>query len=136
MRATIARVNNASVSEPLGFGWDPAVLPTDVPTHSVERAVFRLHKSLPEYVWDAAALEGNPLTLPEVQTLMDGVTVGGRRLSDERQVVNLVDSSKELIRLVKAEEFRLDKPTSDHLHEIIARDEHFDAGRFRGEGAE
>lgn len=118
----------------LGFRWDRGLVPTDVPVHSVERAVFRLHKSLPEYVWDAAVLEGNPFTFPDVQTLMDGVTVGGHRLSDERQVLNLVESARDLLRLVKEGRFVLDKATSDHLHAVIARDEAFDAGYFRGEG--
>lgn len=124
------------VFDAVGFRWDRSLVPTDVPVHSVERATFRLHKSLPEYVWDAAVLEGNPFTFPVVQTLMDGVTVGGHRLSDERQVLKLVESARELLRLVKEGRFVLDKATSDHLHAIIARDEAFDAGRFPGEGEE
>ncbi|MGF1663230.1 MAG: cell filamentation protein Fic [Kineosporiaceae bacterium] len=120
----------------LGFRWDRGLVPADVPVHSLERAVFRLHKSLPEYVWDAAVLEGNPFTFPDVQTLMDGVTVGGHRIGDERQVLNLVESARELLRLVRERRFALDKARSDHLHAIIARDEAFDAGSFRGEGAE
>jgi Fic family protein len=137
--------------EALGFRWDRAIVPTDVPVHSIERAVFRLHKALPEFVWDASMLEGNPFTFPEVQTLLDGVTVGGHEISDERQVLNLADSARELLRLVTERRFVLDKATSDHLHAIIAREEAamptaslasldrsdaFDAGRFRGEGAE
>jgi Fic family protein len=129
-------VDEQRVFDALGFRWDRGVVTGDVPVHSVERAVFRLHKSLPEYVWDAAVLEGNPFTFPDVQTLMDGVTVGGHRLGDERQVLNLVESARELLRLVKEGGFALDKATSDHLHAIIARDEAFDAGHFRGEGQE
>jgi len=49
---------------------------------------------LPEYVWDAGVLEGNPFTFPEVKTLLDGVTVGGRKLSDQEQILNLAQSSK------------------------------------------
>ena len=30
---------------------------------------------LPEYVWDAGVLEGNPFTFPEVKTLLEGVTI-------------------------------------------------------------
>ena len=44
---------------------------------------------LPEYVWDAGVLEGNPFTFPEVKTLLEGVTVGGRKLSDQEQILNL-----------------------------------------------
>jgi Fic family protein len=122
--------------ETLGFEWDRSVVPAEVPVHSVERAVFRLHKALPEYVWDASVLEGNPFTFPEVQTLLDGVTVGGHKLSDERQVLNLVESARELLRLVRERRFALDKPTSDYLHALIARDEAFDAGYLRSEGSE
>lgn len=120
----------------VGFEWDRSFVPTNVPVHSVERAVFRLHKALPEFVWDASVLEGNPFTFPEVQTLLDGVTVGGHKLSDERQVLNLAESARELLTLVKERRFVLDKATSDHLHSLIARDEAFDAGQFRGEGSE
>ncbi|MFB4304829.1 hypothetical protein [Actinomadura sp. GTD37] len=87
-----------------------------------------------EFVWDAAQLEGNPFTYPEVQTLMDGVTVGGRKVSDEQQVLALADSSRELLGLVSNGEFVLDKATSDRLHAIIARDEALESGMFRGEG--
>jgi Fic family protein len=120
----------------LGFEWDRSLVPTDVPVHSVERAAFRLHKALPEFVWDASMLEGNPFTFPEVQALLDGVAVGGHKVSDERQVLSLADSAKELLVLVREGRFALDKPTSDHLHAIIAHDEAFDAGHFRGKGSE
>lgn len=39
-----------AVFSALGFEWDRSLVPTGVPVHSVERAVFRLHKALPEYV--------------------------------------------------------------------------------------
>ncbi|TDD76683.1 cell filamentation protein Fic [Actinomadura darangshiensis] len=102
--------------------------------HTPERAVWRYRRSLPEFVWDAAQLEGNPFTYPEVQTLMDGVTVGGRKVSDERQVLALADASREVLDLVTGGEFVLEKATSDRLHAIIARDEALESGMFRGEG--
>lgn len=129
-------MGDEQVFEDLGLRWARSVVPTGVPVHSVERAVFRLHKALPEYVWDASMLEGNPFTYPEVLTVLDGVTVGGHKISDERQVLNLADSARELLTMVRGNRFSLDKATSDHLHAIIARDEAFDAGYFRGEGAE
>jgi hypothetical protein len=51
-------------------------------------------------------------------------------------VLNLADSARELLTMVRDGRFALDKATSDHLHAIIARDEAFDAGHFRGEGVE
>jgi Fic family protein len=91
---------------------------------------------LAEFVWDASVLEGNPLTFPEVKTLLDGVTVGGRKISDQEQVLNLAESSKHLLALVKAGKFALDKLTFTELHALVARNEALEWGHFRGEGAE
>lgn len=125
-----------SMTEALGYTWDQSAVPRNIPSLSVERAVWRFQRSLPEYVWDAAVLEGNPFTYPEVQTLLDGITVGGRKISDEQQVLNLAEAANELLRLVKTREFRLAKETSDHLQYLIARDEALESGHFMGEGKE
>ena len=122
------------MEEALGYRWDQSAVPRDVPSFSVERAVWRFQHSLPEYVWDAAVLEGNPFTYPEVQTLLDGITVGGRKISDEQQVLNLAEAANELLRLVKTGEFHLAKEISDNLQYLIARDEALESGHFRGEG--
>ncbi|MDR2128049.1 MAG: Fic family protein [Burkholderiaceae bacterium] len=91
---------------------------------------------LPEFVWDASMLEGNPFTFPEVKTLLDGVTVGGRKITDQQQILNLAESSRLLLALVKKGQFSLDKTTFCRLHGIVARDEALEWGHFRGEGAE
>lgn len=119
----------------LGFTWDRSAVPRSVTGTDVTRAVWRFGKMLPGYVWDAAVLEGNPFTYPEVQTLLEGITVGGRKLSDERQILNLSESANELIRLVRSGQFRIDKPTSDRLNGLIANGEALAAGQFRGEGS-
>jgi len=110
-------------------------MPTAVST-SVRRAVFRYKQSLAQFVFDASALEGNPFTFPEVKTLMDGVTVGGHKISDEQQVLNLVAAADELFSLVKTDTFRMDKATFDRLHGLVARGEALEWGHFRGEGDE
>ncbi len=120
----------------LGFSWDRAALPAIVPIHSVERVSFRFQRMLPEFVWDAAVLEGNPFTFPEVKTLLDGVTVGGRKLSDQEQILNLAESAKVLLAMVKADKFFLNKTVFCELHSIIARNEALEWGHFRGEGEE
>jgi len=119
----------------LGFSWDRSAVPQNVSGGDVRRAVWRFGKMLPGYVWDAAVLEGNPFTYPEVQTLLEGITVGGRKLSDERQVLNLSESANELIRLVRSDQFQIEKPNSDLLNGLIASGEPLEAGHFRGEGS-
>jgi Fic family protein len=91
---------------------------------------------LPEFVWDAGVLEGNPFTYPEVKTLLEGITVGGRKLSDQEQILNLAESSKFLLAMVKTDKFLLDKTIFCKLHSIIARNEALEWGHFRGEGQE
>lgn len=123
------------LADALGFTWDRLALPRNISGSDVNRAVWRFGKMLPGYVWDAAVLEGNPFTYPEVQTLLEGITVGGRKLSDERQILNLSESANELIRLTRSGQFRIDKHTSDLLNGLIAAGEALEAGRFRGEGS-
>ncbi len=71
---------------------------------------------LPEFVWDASALEGSPLTFLEVKTLLDGATVAGRRIADQAQILNLAKSIRRLLTLVKARQFALTKATFTELH--------------------
>lgn len=120
----------------LGFHWDRSSVPAVLPTHSIDRVAFRFHRMLPEFVWDASVLEGNPFTFPEVKTLLDGVTIGGRKIADQEQVLNLATSSRHLLALVKAGNFSLDKATFTGLHGLVARNEALEWGHFRGEGEE
>jgi hypothetical protein len=120
----------------LGFEWNRDAVPREVPRASLERVVFRFRRMLPEYVWDAGVLEGNPFTFPEVKTLLEGVTVGGRKLSDQEQILNLAESSKYLVDLVKNRDFKLDKATFCSVHALVARNEALEWGHFRGEGYE
>ena len=40
-------------------------------------------RQLAEFVCDTVNLEGMNFTLPEIQTLLDGITVGGHKLTDQ-----------------------------------------------------
>lgn len=120
----------------LGFHWNRSAVPRVIPTHSIDRVAFRFHRMLPEFVWDAGVLEGNPFTFPEVKTLLDGVTIGGHKISDQEQIFHLAMSSKHLLSLVKSGQFSLDKATFTKLHELVARNEALEWGHFRGEGEE
>lgn len=130
------KLDDEALFESLGFAWDRSCIRVDVPEYQISRVVFRFRKMLPEFVWDAAVLEGNPFTFPEVKTLLDGITVGGRRVSDQEQILNLAESSKMLVSKVVSGEFVLDKENFKDIHRVLARNEALEWGVFRGEGQE
>ena len=51
-------------------------------------ALMLAKRSLAELVCDAVNLEGINFTLPEVQTLLEGITVGGHKLHDQEITLN------------------------------------------------
>lgn len=118
-----------------GVSWDAARIDLGrIGRSSSSRARHRFSAVLPDLVWNAAALEGNTFTLPEVRTLLDGVTVGGHPIEDERQVFALVDGYTHLDALVASQGFVLSKVVSDDLHGRVAVHEAIESGAFRGEG--
>lgn len=122
--------------ETLGFKWDRSLLPAIGKTNSLSRVTFRFQKMMPEFVWDAIVIEGNPFSYPEVKTLMDGITVGGRKISDQEQVLNLAAAAKELLNLVRSSKFALSKDVFTKINSLFARNESLEWGVFRGEGEE
>jgi hypothetical protein len=69
--ACLPRYNGVmALFDSLGFRWDRDSVPRELPRASLSRVVFRFSRMLPEYVWDAGVLEGNPFTFPEVKTLL------------------------------------------------------------------
>lgn len=75
----------------------------------IARALFFSEKLRADFVFDTAALEGNPFTFPEVKTLIEGVTVGGRKQSDAEQVSNINDALSWVIDRVRADALVLDR---------------------------
>lgn len=100
----------------------------------VERSRHRFRAHLPQLIWNTAALEGNNFTLPEVKTLLEGVTVGGKKLEDEQQIIALSEAYNRLDEMVGTGQFSMSKDVSDQLHLLVARHEAIEAGSFRGEG--
>jgi Fic family protein len=99
-----------------------------------KKALFLAKKQLPELVCDAVNLEGIHYTLPEVMTLLDGVTVGGHKLSDENITLNQAKAWEVLFDLVKQGEFVLSKTVACQLHAIAAKEESLVWGEFRHGG--
>ncbi len=93
--------------------------------------LFLAKKDKVDFVYNTSALEGNPFTYPEVETLLEGITVGGHRLSDERMILNQNRSWEELLKLVTKKEFNLSKKTFCYLHSFVAFEEALIVGEFR-----
>lgn len=92
-----------------------------------------------EYVHIISTATGNPITLPEIQILRSGMTVGGRRLPDHNEVVDLLSAFHYLrVRTMRSVEsriaFNLDRQTLCKIHELALRHKDDDPGKFRGEG--
>ena len=113
---------NDPLFDALRFRWDRGAVPSDIEVHPINRPCALFHQRLAGIVWDASMLEGNPLTIAEVQTLLDGVTVGGHRLADQQRVLDLIASSKSLLSLVKNGRFALDEATFVKLHGLVRSD--------------
>ncbi len=119
------------VENALGFvPARPVVWPVP-PVPDVRRVVFRAKKILVGLVFDAAHLEGSPYTFPEVQTLLDGVTVGGHRLEDQRLILNLRAAWEALLGAVLAGQFTLSQDRYCALHRLVAAEEALAWGTFR-----
>lgn len=128
-------MSDRSLFGALGFHWDRDVAGAHVDVLTTREVLADFDRQMAGHVWAAAVLEGNPFTYPEVQTLLEGVTVGGRKVSDAEQILRLRDGFVLLRDLVATEQFAMSKAVSDQIHEAIARNEALEWGHFRGEGA-
>ena len=96
-----------------------------------KKALFIAQKMRPDFVFSMAKLEGNPFTFPEIQTTLAGITVGGHKISDQNQVLNIAAGWSEIIIQVSRHIFTVDRNTFVHINTIIAKDEALEVGAFR-----
>lgn len=96
-----------------------------------QKAIMLVSKMLPEYVFDTSKLENNPLTFPEVKTLIDGITTGGHKISDVEQVLNIKNAWLSLLELIKTDSFFPSLKNFNLINDIIAKDEAIYANAFR-----
>ena len=99
-----------------------------------EKALMLAQRQLSEFVCDAVNLEGINMTLPEVQTLLDGVTVGGHKLSDQQITLNQATAWRQLFAWIKKGMFTLESKTACELHAIAGEKEALEWGKFRSGG--
>lgn len=120
---------------PLAFSYDEqAIHPARAQIREVSdrrRALFLAERMRPDFVYHTAALEGNPFTFPEVKTLLEGITVGGHKVSDEQQVLNLNRALSFVLDLVRKHQFTLNASTACAIQGLVAREEALTWGVFR-----
>lgn len=85
-------------------------------TPDQKRYLFLAKKDKVDFIYNTSALEGNMMTFPEVETLLEGITVGGHKLSDEQQILNQNRSVNLLFGMLEKNTFALDKKTLCTLH--------------------
>lgn len=126
---------STSMKDALLFSLDPAEAAQARVRIQIEpdprRALYVAERGRVDFVYNTAALEGNPFTFPEVKTLLDGITVGGHKLSDAEQVLRLNKALTYVIGLVKAGKFELSAATAQSIQGIVAQDEALQWGVFR-----
>lgn len=96
-----------------------------------KKAIFLARRHLSELVYDAVNLEGINYTLPEVQTLLDGITVGGHKLTDQIITLNQANAWKFLFKIIENDQFELTKKIACNIHEIAGKEEALEWGKFR-----
>ncbi|MDR0484238.1 MAG: Fic family protein [Alphaproteobacteria bacterium] len=100
-------------------------------TPNKEKSLFLAKREVSVLVLDAVNLEGINYTLPEVQTIMDGITVGGHRIADQQVVINQKNAWDKLFNLVKTGNFTLNKETVCNIHALSGFDDALNWGEFR-----
>ncbi|MCG8328775.1 MAG: Fic family protein [Chitinophagales bacterium] len=88
-------------------------------------------REVPSLVYEAVNLEGVLMTLPEVQTILDGVTVGGHKISDQNMVINQANTWERIFELIDENRFNFSKSIALELHALAAKEEAFEWGVFR-----
>lgn len=95
---------------------------------SLARATSRYAAARPEFAFSSAYLEGNSFTLPEVQTLLDGITPAGKPIEDVQQVQDLGAASQLICEWVDDGDFVLGWDRADQVNAVLAEHEAIDAG--------
>ncbi len=130
--------NILTAKESLLFGYDATRVAEARAKIAIEpdqkRALFIAERSRVDFVYNTAALEDNPFTYPEVQTLIDGITVGGHKITDSEQVLRLNQALSYVIALIKDVKFEFTAQIAKEIQTIAAKTEALELGVFRNGG--
>lgn len=94
-------------------------------------AIQLCKRSLSEFVSDACQLEGINFTVPEVQTLLGGMTVGNKDFHEQAIALNQINAWKVLLSDVQNKKIEITKEYSHKIHGIAAKEDAMEWGQFR-----
>lgn len=95
------------------------------------KALFDAKRLIAQIVTDVVNLEDINYTVPEVQTLLDGITVGGHKLQDELITLNQIKAWRYFFVTIEDGTFSFDKNYVLRLHNLVANQEALIWGEFR-----
>ncbi len=98
---------------------------------NMPKALMLAKRQLSELVCDAVNLENINFTLPEIQTLLDGVSLGGRKLSDQQIALNQAEAWKFIFNAVQENKFHFSPEFVCECHGIAGFQEALEWGKFR-----
>jgi Fic family protein len=96
-----------------------------------DKALMLARREVGVLVYDSILLEGINFTLPEVNTLLEGVTVGGHTLTDQQITINQGNAWHFLFESVKTNRFEISHHFVCELHAIAGKEEALEWGTFR-----
>ncbi len=99
--------------------------------NNIKKAVFVAKKMFAQLVYDFQSLEGMPFSFPEVQTFIQGITIGGHKISDQKKLEQQQLAWQKLIDMVEQKQFQLSVDTACELEYIVAKDEALEPGVIR-----
>ncbi len=94
-------------------------------------AIQLLKRSLPELVSDACQLEGINFTVPDIQTLLGGMTVGNKDLHEQNIALNQINAWKMILSDLNNNKVEINKSYSHKIHKIAAKEDAMEWGQFR-----
>lgn len=96
-----------------------------------ERALFIAHKMRDELIYNMAKSEGNTLSFAETASVVSGISVGQKKMSELHQIERIRDGWDEIITQVKSKRFEISKENFILLNTIVANGENDEIGGFR-----
>ena len=94
-------------------------------------AIQLFKRDIPELVTDACQLEGINFTVPEIQTLISGMTIGNKTIDDQNIALNQIKAWNTILNDLKNGSILINKEYSNKIHNIAAKEDAMIWGDFR-----